>query len=96
MPQHRKKDCTARAYLSLSVYLYLLVYAWSISLLYCVVVKTFASVAEVLLVARIQFPIGVEVGATHTVLQNSKSQSLLKLYYFYSYDIIFTFFSGLE
>ena len=26
MPQHRKKDCTAKAYLSLSVYLYLLVY----------------------------------------------------------------------
>ena len=27
MPQHRKKDYTAKAYLSLSVYLYLLVYS---------------------------------------------------------------------
>ena len=30
MPQHRKKDCTGKAYLSLSVYLYLLVYGVTI------------------------------------------------------------------
>ena len=33
MPQHRKKDCKAKAYLSLSVYLYLLVYGQRIELI---------------------------------------------------------------